>query len=218
MQWMIRHKTRPTLPVNTDCLADRMKAVTAISLLQILGLTLCSTDSDDKVEIRAHHHHTEENVAIYGKATQSSLLHGGGAPYSHASNAIDGNTEATFHMGTCTHTDTQNNPWWRVDLLRRYRITSVSITNRKDCCAERINGAQIRIGDSLDNNGNSNPLCAVVGSIPAGWTQTFHCSSPMVGRLVNVFLPGYQKVLTLCEVQASAVPIPVCSGSCHNGR
>ncbi|KAL0189935.1 hypothetical protein M9458_017034, partial [Cirrhinus mrigala] len=66
-----------------------------------------------------------------------------------AQNAIDGNRDIT---------NWDRNPWWRVDLLDVYKITRVSITNRGDCCEERIEGIQIRIGNSLDNNGNSNEL------------------------------------------------------------
>ncbi|KAL0166467.1 hypothetical protein M9458_038311, partial [Cirrhinus mrigala] len=38
------------------------------------------------------------------------------------------------------------------------KIPGGDITNRGDCCPERINGAQIRIGNSLENNGNNNEL------------------------------------------------------------
>ena len=93
---------------------------------------------------------TAQNVALYGKATQSDLIR---SPYSgegHAQNAIDGNRDPDYHHGSCAHTEEQTNPWWRVDLLRQYTITSVAITN--------INGAEIHIGSSLLDNGNGNPL------------------------------------------------------------
>lgn len=59
-----------------------------------------------------------ENVALGGKATQSHCYQGSwfdvfGAAY----NAIDGNGESSFSAGSCTHTITQTNPWWRVTLL-----------------------------------------------------------------------------------------------------
>ncbi|KAI1885642.1 hypothetical protein AGOR_G00205930 [Albula goreensis] len=136
-----------------------------------------------------------KNVALRGKATQSSV-HGTG----FALNAIDGNRKGHYLSGSCTHTNAQADPWWRVDLLRRYKVTSVTVTNREDCCAERINGAEIRIGNSLKNNGNSNPVCAQISSIPAGGTITFQCEE-MEGRYVNIFLPGTEKRLTLCEVE-----------------
>ncbi len=39
-----------------------------------------------------------------------------------------------------------------------HKVTRVIITNRGDCCEKRIVGAQIRIGNSLENNGNNNEL------------------------------------------------------------
>jgi hypothetical protein len=44
-----------------------------------------------------------------------------------------------------------------VDLLDVYRVTAVNITNRGDCCPERLDGAEIRIGNSLENNSINNP-------------------------------------------------------------
>ncbi len=74
-----------------------------------------------------------------------------------AQNAVDGNTESDYMLGSCTHT-VGDDPWWRVDLKEVHKVTSVIITNRGDCCEERIVGAQIRIGNSLENNGNNNEL------------------------------------------------------------
>ena len=59
---------------------------------------------------------------------------------------------------SCSHTKANSDPWWRVDLGEAYEVTRVSITNRGDTVPERINGAQIRIGSSLENNGNYNEL------------------------------------------------------------
>ncbi|XP_046698553.1 fucolectin-1-like [Silurus meridionalis] len=103
--------------------------------------------------------------------------------------------------GSCTHTSTQNNPWWRVDLLVVYDISNIIITNRGDCCAERINGAEIHIGNSLLNNGNNNP------SMPAGASVNYTCN--MIGRYVNVIIPYVSKVLSLCEVEVYGVQVPV---------
>ncbi|XP_036395444.1 uncharacterized protein LOC118785025 [Megalops cyprinoides] len=146
----------------------------------------------------------EENVALRGIAEQSSQFD----HLTHAENAIDGLRNANYSSGSCTHTELQTDPWWRVDLRRKYRVTSVTITNREDCCHERINGAEIRIGNSLENNGNNNPVCAVVSAIPAGESVTFECNE-MEGRYVNVIRPGCYKFLTLCELEVNASPVTV---------
>ncbi|XP_073668886.1 uncharacterized protein [Paramisgurnus dabryanus] len=105
-------------------------------------LTLC------EVEVYA------DNIAFGAKAVQSSTYN----ELADADHAVDGNRESNYMMGSCTHTGIENNPWWRVDLKRIYSINKVIITNRRDCCEERIIGAQIRIGNSLNNNGNNNEL------------------------------------------------------------
>uniref|UniRef100_A0A3Q3EKR7 Fucolectin tachylectin-4 pentraxin-1 domain-containing protein n=1 Tax=Labrus bergylta TaxID=56723 RepID=A0A3Q3EKR7_9LABR len=109
---------------------------------------------------------TGENLALKGKASQSSLYTEGDAYF-----AIDGNNDNDRAHRSCSHTDTN------------------FITNRK-----------LRIGDSLENNGNNNPRCAVVDNIPAGATVEFQCNG-MDGRYVNVFIPGKEEYLTLCEVE-----------------
>ncbi|KAJ8252207.1 hypothetical protein COCON_G00215190 [Conger conger] len=144
-----------------------------------------------------------ENVALGKKASQSSTSFSG-----QANRAIDGKHSSWFHMGSCSQTHTEADPWWRVDLLESHNVTSITITNRDDCCAEMIDGAELRIGTSLENNGNNNPLCAVVSSFPAWDILTFQCHE-MEGRYVNIFLPGCHKYLTLCEVEVNAVPVPV---------
>ncbi|XP_035276816.1 fucolectin-7-like isoform X1 [Anguilla anguilla] len=152
--------------------------------------------------------YVEENVALRGRATQLDQLQGQLAAFSHASNAIDGNRDSYFFHGSCTHTSGGANPWWRVDLLQVYTITSVTITNRGDCCGERISGARILIGKHLKNNGINNPRCSVIGSMAAGETKTFRCPQPMIGRYVTVYLPKTES-LHLCEVEVNVLfPAP----------
>ncbi|KAI4898881.1 hypothetical protein NFI96_030957, partial [Prochilodus magdalenae] len=139
------------------------------------------------------------NVALGGTATQSGTFED-----FHAGFAIDGNTDSYFDHRSCSSTDVSVQPWWRVDLLGLHYISSITITNRADCCPQRIIGAEVRIGNSLDNNGNNNPRCAVVSSMPA--TVTFDLSCNMYGRYVNVINPGSSSLVTLCEVQVYGVP------------
>uniref|UniRef100_A0A3Q0QXE7 Fucolectin tachylectin-4 pentraxin-1 domain-containing protein n=1 Tax=Amphilophus citrinellus TaxID=61819 RepID=A0A3Q0QXE7_AMPCI len=133
------------------------------------------------------------NVALKGDATQSSTL-----SFATASKAIDGRRNSFYSNGFCSHTTEETNPWWRVDLQQSFKITAVKITNRGDCCAERLDGAEIRIGNSLENNGNNNPSANIILPPP------ILLSGVMVGRFVNVFLPGQKKTLTLCEVEVYA--------------
>jgi len=158
-------------------------------------LTLC------EVEVYGYRAPTGENLALQGKASQSSLYSYLGNAY----NAIDGNRANKYESGSCTFTKSELNPWWRLDLQKTHKVFSVKITNR-NVYSERLNGAEIRIGDALANNGNTNPRCAVITSIPAGSTQTFKCvtndgTEGMNGRYVNIVIPGKRQYLTLCEVE-----------------
>uniref|UniRef100_A0A3B5QXB1 Si:ch211-215k15.4 n=1 Tax=Xiphophorus maculatus TaxID=8083 RepID=A0A3B5QXB1_XIPMA len=141
------------------------------------------------------------NVALRGKATESSHYKGEWDELVDAYKAIDGNQNSNLKKGSCTHTDTESNPWWRVDLLDSYIVTQVIVTNRGDCCDERINGAEIRIGNSLQNNGVENPLAATISSIPTGDSQVINVSHRMEGRYVTIVIPGSEKTLSLCEVE-----------------
>ncbi|XP_075948302.1 fucolectin-1-like [Anarhichas minor] len=147
--------------------------------------------------------HPLSNVALKGDATQSSTL-----PFAAAARAIDGRRNSFYSSGFCSHTaEDEANPWWRVDLRRTHVVISVKVTNRGDCCAERLDGAEIRIGNSLENNGNNNPRCASISHIRAGKTNTYRCDGGrMDGRFVNVIIPGERKTLTLCEVEVYAAP------------
>ncbi|XP_050960417.1 fucolectin-2-like [Labeo rohita] len=158
-------------------------------------LTLC------EVEVYGYPAPDGENVALKGKATQNLLLGN-----NFASNAIDGNKDGDVNHGSCTQTEKTLNPWWRLDLLKRHKVFSVVITNRVDFFSVRLNGAEIRIGNSLDNNGNNNPRCAVISSIPPGFSTTFECDG-MEGRYINVVIPGREEFLTLCEAEVYGSPL-----------
>ncbi|XP_067093905.1 fucolectin-4-like isoform X3 [Osmerus mordax] len=142
------------------CLPSSMlKLLILVFWLNLLGLSIGAT--------------ARKNLALYGKATQSTLGENPWAPYGHASNAIDGNHNTWYEAGSCTYTGKKTNPWWRVDLLDTYIVTSVTITNR-NVFPERLNGAEIRIGNSINNDGTDNPLANVINSIPAGKAQTIN--------------------------------------------
>lgn len=153
-------------------------------------LTLC------EVEVFAG---DEENIAFQRQATQSSLYVAAGL----SKFAVDGDRNPNYNIKGCAHSYQEDNPWFRVDLLKSYDITRVIITNRQDCCSDRIQGAEIHVGDSLDNNGNNNTRAAVIQSISAGESKAFDFQ-PIRGRYVNVVLPGKNKMLTLCEVEVYA--------------
>lgn len=84
---------------------------------------------------------------MHGKAIQSSVNEYG-MPY----NSIDGNHATNWEEGSCSRTNSNLSPWWRLDLGKTFKVFTVKITN-----SEQLDGAEIRVGDSLENNGNNNP-------------------------------------------------------------
>ncbi|XP_069491222.1 uncharacterized protein [Ambystoma mexicanum] len=140
------------------------------------------------------------NVALGGMASQSSTMN-----YGVASRAIDGNLRSYYDHGFCTHTNSERSPWWRVDLKDTYLVASVAVTNRAGPNSERINGANIYVGSSLEGNGILNARCAIIKTLASGETQSFDCGG-MAGRYVIVSIPAITQYLTLCEVQVFAIP------------
>ncbi|XP_059356882.1 fucolectin-5-like [Carassius carassius] len=136
-----------------------------------------------------------ENLALKGTAVQSSTYYTWGA-----ANAIDGIRYAPGLASSCSHTERELNPWWRLDLLNSYSISSVTVTNRADGWLDETTGVEIRIGNSLENNGNNNPRCHVTSLVPAASSVSFSCGG-MEGRYVNMYIPNIQAILTLCEVE-----------------
>jgi len=127
-------------------------------------------------------------------AASQISTHGEGA----AGRAVDGGTNGIFDGGTCTHTSDSNRqqyPWWMVDFGTSRNIVMVQIYGRTDCCPDRLNGFQIRIGDSPDL---SNPICSLWNAYPDPMV-TVPCKGR--GRYLTVSLPTSEPI-TLCEVLA----------------
>ncbi|KAI4891193.1 hypothetical protein NFI96_006426 [Prochilodus magdalenae] len=127
-------------------------------------LTLCEVEvfADTESSPESFHLHEEEdlhNVALRGRATQSSVHSSEMSPgFCLAQNAIDDNRDPDLKKGSCTQTEQESSPWWRLSLHRSHVVSYVALTNRGDCCSERLGGAEIRVGDSLSNDGKDNPL------------------------------------------------------------
>ena len=82
-------------------------------------------------------------VARGKHAVQSSIVFRG-----VAEKAVDGNINPSYLNGSCTHTNVEENPWWRVDLGTRYDVTAVTVYNRLHF-EERLDNMEIRVGKSF---------------------------------------------------------------------
>uniref|UniRef100_A0A3Q4GT07 Si:ch73-359m17.2 n=1 Tax=Neolamprologus brichardi TaxID=32507 RepID=A0A3Q4GT07_NEOBR len=135
------------------------------------------------------------NLALKKTAVQSSTSGTVGI----AGKAVDGNRDANYQSGSCTLTNAESDPWWRVDLVNVYTIGTVMITNRQEL-ENGLDGAEIWIGNSTTISEPESIRCAIISHIPKGQAFYFPCNS-VKGRYVTVFLPGSAKVLSLCEVE-----------------
>ena len=58
--------------------------------------------------------------------------------------AIDGELQTSY--GKIFISNTENYPWFEVELSHLTKISSVTIYNRPDCCGERFKNVQVRAG------------------------------------------------------------------------
>ena len=115
---------------------------------------------------------------------------------------MDGIKESDLSNSFCAYTLDETFPWWRVDLGKLALVYSVAVMKANDRLGTKLTNFYIRVGESVGNNGNSNPLCRVGKDIAAGQTKEFICLSLLKGRYVNVQLRNENKALGLCEVEA----------------
>ena len=82
------------------------------------------------------------NMALRRTTSQSSTYDGYGA-----SRAVDGNTNTIMSHGSCSCTDHENKPWWRVTLSNDNNVRKVKITNRQTS-SQRLTNFDVLVGRS----------------------------------------------------------------------
>jgi len=114
------------------------------------------------------------------------------ATYSHAEQALT-NALSPVWPGTCTATvgNDANTAWW-VQLAGTSTVDIVELTNRKSCCADRLQNVDIFVGGQL---------CANTGNIGDGETRKYVCSTPLTGNEIMLKAPS-PRILTLCGFAA----------------
>jgi hypothetical protein len=142
------------------------------------------------------------DVALTGSASESSIYSGG-----VASRAIDGNTNGDWYVGSVTHTYSDYQAWWQVQLTQVYDIDSIVIWNRTDCCPERLSNFRVSVF-----NGATEIWGANYGPYPNP-SQSITLPDGTAGDIVRVMLNG-TNYLSLAEVQVfndetTGVPEPV---------
>ena len=138
-----------------------------------------------------------------GTATQSSDY----SNYYLADKARD-NDISLNDSNNMTHTLSETNPWWMLDLGSYKNINNIVIYNRTDCCSDRLDDFVLEVLDNNNNvlythtNGNANS------------TNTIN-NINTTGRKVRVRLVGSSKILSLAEV---IVNVNNCSDTDNDGK
>ncbi len=132
------------------------------------------------------------NVALKGKASQSTVSNGG-----EASRAIDGRTDGSYGSGTQTHTEEdQLNPWWEVDLGGEMPIEAVTIWNRTDASlGKRLEGYTLIV-----LNGQRTELFRKTGNPAPAPSATLTVQSDLAGAVQRAAI---RASVTLNEQPAS---------------
>ncbi|XP_052694975.1 uncharacterized protein LOC128173306 [Crassostrea angulata] len=142
------------------------------------------------------------NLALNKPAKQSSKFTGEGVTYS-AYLAVDGNKGTDFVVDKCTHTSSgDTNPWWRVDLMAIYTITSVRIFNRgmdknRIDVSDRLRNVTVTVG--LTESDVNTPCGFFAGPGTLSQLVVIDCPTLPQGRFVKISI--ITEYLTLCEVE-----------------
>ncbi|XP_067661016.1 uncharacterized protein [Haliotis asinina] len=149
------------------------------------------------------------NIA-QNRPTGSSSVFVNGVPAITASSnlAVDGNFNSDFFAGSCFSSDVpanDPNPFWFVDLGSRRYVSGLTLTNRGDCCADRLSGLTIEVFEFNPTTSTETPeFCAmVIGGVALGQTVSLSCSPTVTGRFVRIRKPAATDPLTICEVTVS---------------
>jgi len=145
-----------------------------------------------------------ENLAL-GKPAAQSSTYGNVHSLGEAGKAVDGNPDADFNDGHCSHTFRNNPSWWRVDLgPNGVPVSEVSIVNRFSSNPNvrlRSKDYKITLGDNTDVT--RNPQCMGLYSFIQFKASALCFTNPLttgryVGIMTTVAKPEW---LALCEVE-----------------
>lgn len=140
---------------------------------------------------------TVTNLSLKRATSQSSTYNAGGYTYP-SKLAVDGNQGTSGNYGGCTHTYSNTPSWWKVALDSESEVYEVKVTNRMDCCSDRLSNAVIYV-----LSGDKKSICANVGDMKDTAVKTFKCAGgSIVGDAVMIQNDGY---LSLCEVEVRGV-------------
>jgi hypothetical protein len=141
------------------------------------------------------------SAALNKPATQSSTY-----SVAEASRAVDGNTDGNYWNGSVTHTNSEYQPWWRVDLASEIPIHDIVLFNRSDCCWDRLSNFHVSIFDAGMNEVFRRDLFTTEIN-PSSDRIPIHVGG-VTGRYIQVQLnnTGSARPLSLAEVVVNGTP------------
>jgi len=117
-----------------------------------------------------------------------------------ASRAIDGNTDGYWSGNSCSHTLMEENAWWEAKISqKRSAVGKILISNRVDCCSDRLTGAKVYVDDHL---------CGVLTYVGGVSQYEVDCNGA-VGNTIGI--TQNNQIVSLCEVEVFA-PQPIDGG------
>ncbi len=141
------------------------------------------------------------NLALRKSASQSPQRRGRG----RAARAVDGNTDGKFRNGSVTDIRPGDGPaWLMIDLGAIYKIDSVRVHNRTDCCTSRLNRAIVEIS----NNGDWEAADTTFSGTIKKAQPYADFAVGKTGRYVRVRQTSRQ-ILGIAEVEVFGLPTPV---------
>ncbi|XP_070546665.1 uncharacterized protein [Ptychodera flava] len=157
----------------------------------------CPDISRPSTDCRARISGCYTNIALDKKVEQSS-----GFWYTQTKAAVDGDSDPAFCHGSCSVSQLEFEPWFRIDLGKPRTVHFVSVTTADDCIDSKpLLGAEVRVGNFMDFK--KNRLCGVVtedvSMYPNIDMQCLH--APVTGRYVTVQIRCRESRLYVCELE-----------------
>jgi hypothetical protein len=168
-------------------------------------VTVTNPAGTSVVDDRSYTYDPSLDVALGRQATQSST--GFDSPAAHA---VDGDTNGSFGAGSLSHTNSEPNPWWQVDLGSAQALSAINGWNRTDCCADRDTDYWVFVSSTpFDHTLTPVQQAARPGVWSSHQTgqlgRPTRIPAPTTGRYVMVQLAG-TNYLALAEVQVFRKP------------
>lgn len=136
-----------------------------------------------------------ENLALTGVASQSSTGYEG-----VAGRAIDGNYDGAWSVSSVTHTNTEEYPWWQVELTSESIIKSVNIYGRTDsCCKARLSDYTLFVYNEQGEETFSKQFTSYPNPLETVVLEN------VVAKRVKIVLNGSSVALSLAEVEVLGV-------------